>query len=583
VSAPLLNQYDEPANAADVARLNSVVTLWGSTADPARATAIGVIAHAVMGDYPGLSTGQLDPATFRVAGGDPAAIAADAAAMWGTSGADAAPYRMTISLAAGPYDVGHLAAGSARLTGVGGGAVVGVPIDFSGSAGVSVLGVVPVRTDASGVVEFHFVPLSSSLRISAAAPASLPGPDVEVWTPTGAGVPTQRVVTPGRLVAASASVTVAAQGSGQATLVKVSADPSAVPVGSGFRFSVARAGAGGQWVPVAVRSTTAAGVIAPLRGLLAGDYRVSEDVSPAGFVSGGPWRFTLVAGQRATWTVTDGVRGVPLQIAKTGDNPRWQPVGAGVRFSVTPLETAAPEPVHTWVTGADGRTPAQAVAPGRYLISELAPPSGYSGAPGVVVDVPAARTTTPVPVVVEVHDLAIPGTIVLRKTDARTGTLVPGAHLRITRDAPSTVAGTWISTDTPISVFPLPAGPYTVTEVSPPPRYQLDRNTSEVVTLGPGETLDVTFSDIPVPAPPTTRSATTTSPIVPTSRSSGPSPGPAPATATTQTAAVAAPTASRAALAFTGSPSLRLVGWALVIAGAGIGLVGLARCRRRDR
>ena len=129
----LSNQYGRATDPADVARLAWIYATWATTTDPARAVAVGIITHAVMGDYPGLAVADLDPPRMAVAGGDPAAIVADVGTMWHAAEAAAGPYTMHIDPGPGPFTVGGQYHGRVVLTGRGGGPEVGVPISVSGA------------------------------------------------------------------------------------------------------------------------------------------------------------------------------------------------------------------------------------------------------------------------------------------------------------------------------------------------------------------------------------------------------------------------------------------------------------------
>lgn len=560
---PLVNQHGMAADPANVARLAWIIATWGVTPDPARAVAVGIITHAVMGDYPGLAVADLDPPRLTVSGGDPAAITADVGAMWHASGSLAGPYGMLIQPGTGPFSVGGTYQGKAVLTGRGGGPEAGVPVSLAGATGATVTPAAGT-TGADGSFSFTWSPTAAQFSLVATTGTPMPGTVPTLWRPVTAPVPVQRVLTAGPAITPAASVKLAANTPASLTLVKVSADPAWVPIGAGFSFDVAQqSGPGGAWQTVAQRQTAADGTMAPITGLAAGAYRVTETSHPPAFTAGGPWSGQVAAGQDAHLTLTDQVATQAVAIAKTGDDVAAHPIGAGVTFSVAfdadnSGRFATPE--GTWTTGADGTTPAHNLAPGRYQATETTAPAGYQLAAPVTFTVAPASSSGAAVQTVKVTDAAVRGGLTLRKVDADSGALVAGAVLQVTR-APSSgaaagqVMGTWTTGTSPINVSGLLAGSYTVTEQTAPPGYQLPASDSQTVTLAPGQTLAVTIADH--------RTAPTASPSPSAATPASPSPSPAPSQ-----------------LAFTGLPTWRLVTAGLLVILAGLGLVTMARRRR---
>jgi hypothetical protein len=616
---PLTNQYGRTVDPRDVERLAWVVATWGSTPDPARAVAVGVIAHAVMGDYPGLTVADLAGGALTVTGGQPAATVADVRSMWASSGA-AGPYRVTVTSGPGIPTVGSPLTVTVTVTGSGGAPESGAAVSLGASTGIA-----PAAggiTGADGTVTLPVTPTSPDIDVVATVTTPLPADTLTLWTPQAPPVPVQRVVTAGAPLHPSGSVSVSVTRPATATLRKVSTDP-AVTVGAGFSFAVAVDDAG-AWVPVATRATAADGSMASLTGLLPGIYRVTETATPPAFLPGGPWQFSLTAGQQATWTLADAPAPQPLAVAKTGDDPAL-PV-AGATFWV---DDVAPGGIKTSVgsvtTGPSGTTDTLQVEPGTYLISETTPPPGYAPANPVQVTVPPVAAGGPVTQVVSVTDHALPGTLEVVKTDVATGADLPGAVVSLGRIGPDGVVTPLPAVTTgagPTDVTGLAPGTYRLAEVSPPAGYQPD-TTPQTVDLLPGQVLAVVFPDRPLPppttapptstpsttAPPTTAPPTTAPPTSTPSPSTPPTTATAPATtvstaasivtvpsptappttaatsttttSTTTTVPLAVPvavTASPAGLAYTGLPLWR---WLLAAAGcAGIG-TGLTLWARR--
>lgn len=597
---PLVSQHGRAAPAGDLQRLAWIVGTWGSSTDPARAVAVGVVTHAVMGDYPGLGASDLSPPHLAVTGGDPAAIVADVAAMWAASAVSAGPYQLSLSIDPGPYQAGRPARGSLVLRGQGGTPVAGVPIDVSATRGASLVADGTAVTGPDGSLGFSFTPTSPDVALAASTGVALPGTGLSLWTPGRSSVAVQRVVTAGPGVRPSAVLHLAAAVVGTATLVKASSDPTTVAVGAGFAFDVAAVGADGVATTVAARATAADGSMAPVTGLAAGHYRVTETAWPPAFIHGGPWDLTLQPGEQATWTLTDVAAPRPLQVVKTGDDPDLA-VGAGVAFALTPdpvppagpgSTQAAPGsavgspapgsavgtpgpgagagPVTTLTTGPDGTTAPVPVPPGRYLLTETSPPPGYQVAAPISVTVPPVGVAGPTLQVVSVVDHALPATLRMVKTDAATGVALAGARLRVERqggDGSRTAVGVWSTVAAPTEVADLPPGRYVISEVAAPTGYQLSAP-PQVVHLDPGRTLQVTVADAAIPVATTPAPPTAARPSLPAPLVLAPAPS----------SAVPFPATS---LAFTGLPL-----WRLVLAGAGAATTGgvlVVLTRRRPR
>lgn len=559
----LSNQYGRAADPADVARLAWIYATWATTTDPARAVAVGIITHAVMGDYPGLAVADLDPPRMAVAGGDPAAIVADVGTMWHAAEAAAGPYTMHIDTGPGPFTVGGQYHGRVVLTGRGGGPEVGVPISVSGAT----VAADPAATTGADGASFTWSATAPTVTLAARAAVPLPGTDVTVWRPATARVPVQRVLTAGPGVTPAATLNLTANAPATLTLVKQSADAAWVPVGSGFSFDVAQpTGPGGAWVTVASRQTAADGTIAAVTGLLAGTYRITETAHPSAFEGGGPWTGTVYAGQKAHLVLTDHVATRPVTVTKTGDNTAVQPIGAGVAFSVSFDATNSGSFTTTegsWTTGPDGVTTAHNLVPGRYQVAEVAAPPGYRLAPPVSFTVAPVGTAAPAVQTVLVNDLAVRGGLSLRKVDADTGAGVAGAVLRVT--VADRVVGTYTTGRAPVPVPDLVAGRYTVTEVAPPPGYLLPAPADQSVNLAAGQTLQVTLAD----------HRTKAGPLPPAAGASPSPPSLSPGSPPVTPAGSTVP----GALAFTGFPVWRLVTAGLLVVIAGVAVLALGRRR----
>ncbi|MDQ6836792.1 MAG: SpaA isopeptide-forming pilin-related protein [Actinomycetota bacterium] len=303
---------------------------------------------------------------------------------------------------------------------------------------------------------------------------------------------------------------------------------------------------------------------------MAGAYRVTETAHPAAFQAGGPWAGAVVAGQNARLVLTDQVTTTPVTVAKTGDNVAVQPIGTGVTFAVSYDATNAGSfttTVGSWTTGPGRTTPAHNLAPGHYQLAEVAAPPGYHLAPPVTFSVAPVSPGGPAAQRVTVNDLAVRGSLSLRKTDADTGADIAGAVLRVS--AGDHVVATFTTGTSPVSAPDLLAGRYTVNEVAAPPGYQLPvgADAGQVVNLAAGQALLVTVSDRRTPLRPAVASSPSVSAPLPL-----------------QTAPIgpSAPGPGAGALAFTGLPTWRLVsaGLLLVLAGGAVVAVGRRRSSR---
>ena len=85
--------------------------------------------------------------------------------------------------------------------------------------------------------------------------------------------------------------------------------------------------------------------------------------------------------------------------------------------------------------------------------------------------------------------------VTIHKKDASTGRELPGARLQLA-DSNGTVIETWTSTTTPKTITNLAPGRYTVTELSAPDGYELNR-TPINITLAAGETRTYTVNNVP--------------------------------------------------------------------------------------
>lgn len=263
-----------------------------------------------------------------------------------------------------------------------------------------------------------------------------------------------------------------------------------------------------------------------------------------------------------------------LSVRKTGDASAYLPL-AGARFVVRPAEGgASTAPAGELVTGTDGTSPPLELPPGRYVVTEVAAPAGYSTAGPWTADLTGSD------LVLEAADAAIPGKAEITKVDAATGRPLAGAELALGYDADhdgsfETSVGNWESTTEP-AVRDLRPGDYEVRETTAPAGYAVAERPLRF-SVRPGQSEPVVLADAPLPVP-------------------TPAPIPSPPATTTVTEARSAPPLRRLVpeqatvprLPETGQPisPLGLAGSGLIITGTA--LVGLGgrpgrRARRRAR
>ena len=147
---------------------------------------------------------------------------------------------------------------------------------------------------------------------------------------------------------------------------------------------------------------------------------------------------------------------------------------------------------------------------GEYTLTEVKAPDGYSFAESVPFTVlPTGEVQQ-----FEMRDDVIK--VEISKVDITTNKELPGAELIITNKDGKEIER-WVSTDKPHYIEKLPAGDYTLTEITAPNGYEIAEDISFTV-LPTGEVQRVVMKDAPIPeqpVQPTPPSTPTPTPLIP--------------------------------------------------------------------
>ncbi len=192
-----------------------------------------------------------------------------------------------------------------------------------------------------------------------------------------------------------------------------------------------------------------------------------------------------------------GQAGLPtgeIRVVKTTDNPAYQTATGAVFDVIEPGDSAS---VGTLTVGADGRSDPLEVPVGDYVVTEGSAPAGVAVDPTPYPVRVTADTVAELRLTDPVQRLAA---LDLIKVDVATGEPLAGAELLVERDDDGdgtyeTTLGTVTSALEPVSMEGLAAGDYRITEVEPPPGYELPEFTVQLVSVGWDQTAAVTFAD----------------------------------------------------------------------------------------
>ena len=248
--------------------------------------------------------------------------------------------------------------------------------------------------------------------------------------------------------------------------------------------------------------------------LPAGDYTLTEVSAPLGYAMAEAVEFTVLpTGEIQTVTILDDV--IKVQISK-----KDMASGQELPGATLVLRNSEGQEVERWISTA---TPhyIEKLPAGDYTLTEISAPLGYAIANTVdftVLPTGVIQTVTMLDDVIKVQ---------ISKQDMANGQELPGATLVI-HDSEGQEVERWISTAAPHYIEKLPAGDYTLTEISAPNGYHV-AETIRFTIRPTGEIQTVTMKDKRIEPPPQEH------PDTPDPPSPTPAPTPMPTPARTPT------------------------------------------------
>ena len=237
--------------------------------------------------------------------------------------------------------------------------------------------------------------------------------------------------------------------------------------------------------------------------LPAGDYTLTEVKTPDGYAFAESVPFTVLpTGEVQRFEMLDDV--IKVEISKKDLTTMEELPGA--ELSLTDKDG---KEIERWVS-TDKPHYIEKLPAGDYTLSEVKAPDGYAFAESVSFTVlPTGEVQR-----FEMRDDVIK--VEISKVDITTNKELPGAELIITNKDGKEIER-WVSTDKPHSIEKLPAGDYTLTEITAPNGYEIAEDISFTV-LPNGEVQRVVMKDAPIPeqpVQPTPPSTPTPTPLIP--------------------------------------------------------------------
>lgn len=237
--------------------------------------------------------------------------------------------------------------------------------------------------------------------------------------------------------------------------------------------------------------------------LPAGDYTLTEVKAPDGYAFAESVPFTVLpTGEVQQFEMRDDV--IKVEISKVDLTTMEELPGA--ELTITDKDG---KEIERWVS-TDKPHYIEKLPAGEYTLTEVKAPDGYAFAESVPFTVlPTGEVQQ-----FEMRDDVIK--VEISKADITTNKELPGAELIITNKEGKEI-DRWVSTDKPHYIEKLPAGEYTLTEITAPNGYEIAEDISFTV-LPTGEIQRVVMKDAPIPEQPvrpTPPSTPTPTPLIP--------------------------------------------------------------------
>ena len=237
--------------------------------------------------------------------------------------------------------------------------------------------------------------------------------------------------------------------------------------------------------------------------LPAGDYTLTEVKAPDGYAFAESVPFTVLpTGEVQQFEMLDDV--IKVELSKKDLTTMEELPGA--ELTITDKDG---KEIDRWVSS-DKPHYIEKLPAGDYTLTEMKAPDGYAFAESVPFTVlPTGEVQK-----FEMQDDVIK--VEISKVDITTNKELPGAELIITNKGGKVVEH-WTSTDKPHYIEKLPAGDYTLTEITAPNGYEIAEDISFTV-LPNGDVQRVVMKDAPIPEQPmqpTPPSTPTPTPLIP--------------------------------------------------------------------